>query len=190
MRSPTSTAPISIAANCSSKCWAADLPGWTPARTPRWSKPAISCRSSSSARDCASPARRRSRCGWDTFRSRRFTSWRSARRKAATANIFCRSTIPSPTSSRHIWVTLRPCVFRARPFSSPGAPASSDRRWCAICSTTPAAFVVNIDKLTYASNLEFNSRKRPAIRATRSPKSIFAMAPRCGHCSNAIAPMR
>ena len=52
----------------SSKCSAAALPGSTPAPTPRWSRPAISSRSWSSARACASPARRKSRCGRATFR--------------------------------------------------------------------------------------------------------------------------
>ena len=37
-------------------------PGWTPARTTRSSRPASSCRCSSIASPCASPASRRSRC--------------------------------------------------------------------------------------------------------------------------------
>ena len=49
-KSPTSIAPISSAAICSSSAWAAATPGSTPAPTPLWWKPATSCKSSSSAK--------------------------------------------------------------------------------------------------------------------------------------------
>ena len=44
------------------------------------------------------------------------------------------------------------------------------------------AFVVNIDKLTYAANLA-SIPQAPAIHAMRSARSTSATARRCGRCS-------
>ena len=49
------------------------------------------------------------------------------------------------------------------------------------------AFVVNIDKLTYASNLT-RFRRPPAIRAMRSPKSISAMGRHCARLFDRYQP--
>ena len=62
-RSPTSTGRIWSAAICTCRCLGAALPGLTQERMPRWSKQAISCKFWSNAKECAWPARKKSRCG-------------------------------------------------------------------------------------------------------------------------------
>ncbi|MHC2647749.1 glucose-1-phosphate thymidylyltransferase short form [Bradyrhizobium barranii subsp. barranii] len=69
-------------------CSVAALPGSTPVRIPRSSKPAISSRSSSNARACASPAQKKSLCDRATLRFNRSSGWLRKPPRAATANIY------------------------------------------------------------------------------------------------------
>jgi glucose-1-phosphate thymidylyltransferase len=81
------TGRIWNAAISSSKCSAAALPGSTPEPTPRWWRRAISCRSWSSARACASPAPRKSRFARATFRCSNLRLPPKELPRAAMANI-------------------------------------------------------------------------------------------------------
>ena len=67
------------------------------------------------------------------------------------ANICLAFTAPLPNRAAR---SSDACALRRRSFSSPAAPASSARPSSGICSTTREAFVVNIDKLTYAACLD------------------------------------
>ena len=107
-----------------SRCWAAASRGSTPVRMPRLSRPAISSRSSSSVKECASPARRRSRCGSAISRSIISISWRERCAKSSYGRVSAeRSIAPSANCASRSSERMR---FRGRHFSSPAARASSD----------------------------------------------------------------
>ena len=78
--------PISIAASCTSRCWAAALPGSTPEPMPRWSKPAIRA----DPGRAAGPADRLpggDRVAAGLYYARAFDEARATPPRAATANI-------------------------------------------------------------------------------------------------------
>src|SRR5690606_19445384 len=98
-RSPTSTAATSRRAACSWSGLAAATPGWTPARTNRWSKPRATWRPSRSARACACVVPRRSPGATAGSTMRSCARWPNRWRRAATAAISSTCWSAGPSSN-------------------------------------------------------------------------------------------
>ena len=107
----------------------------------------------------------------------RAVSTRSRRRppRAATANICCPSTARS-SSRLELRAEHEHAVSRASTIFVTGGAGFIGSAVVRHLLATPSARVVNIDKLTYAANLDFAAAGAPAIRATPSSRPTSATA--------------
>ena len=139
-----------------SRCSAEALLGSILARMPRSWRPAISSRFWSKGRACASPVPKKShlRLGYITLDH--FSSWPSGAPKAAMASTSRTFIVPSVNRAlRNSEHAFRGAIF----FVTGGAGFIGSAVIRHLLDDTEA-FVVNIDKLTYAASLDLNSASK------------------------------